>query len=104
VGKKYIVRRLKIIPIADAHQAEALKVSELLKSANIRVELDPSTEGFGKKVRQAKTEKIPYFIIIGDKDLEAKKVTLESRDKGNLGQLTPQEILTKLEQEIAEKK
>jgi threonyl-tRNA synthetase len=58
----------------------------------------------GKKVRDAKENKIPYWIIAGDKDIEAGKVTLESRDKGNLGQITAEELIQKLKQEIINKK
>ena len=53
----------------------------------VRSELDLSNDSFGKKIRNAKTEHIPYFIIIGDKDIAAGKVTLESRDAGQIGQL-----------------
>jgi threonyl-tRNA synthetase len=52
----------------------------------IRAEIDNSNNGFGKKVREAKTSRVPYFIIIGDKDIAANKVTLESRDEGQVGQ------------------
>ncbi|PIP68774.1 hypothetical protein COW91_02940, partial [Candidatus Nomurabacteria bacterium CG22_combo_CG10-13_8_21_14_all_32_8] len=58
----------------------------------------------GGKVRDAKNNKIPYWIVIGDKEIEAKKITLESRDNGQLGQISKKELLTKLTQEIKEKK
>ena len=96
--------QVKVIPIGEAHVAFAKKVSESLKSADIRVEEDFGDEGFGKKVRQAKVEKIPYFIIIGDKEIEAGKVTLESRDNGNLGQISLEDLLSKLAEEISTKK
>lgn len=95
--------QVKIIPIAENHHQEASRVYDSLKTANIRAEL-ALEGGFGKNVREAKVLKIPYFIIIGDKDLEAKKVTLESRDKGNLGQLVAEEVIEKLTKEISEKK
>ncbi|HTK33565.1 MAG TPA: His/Gly/Thr/Pro-type tRNA ligase C-terminal domain-containing protein, partial [Candidatus Paceibacterota bacterium] len=60
--------------------------------------------GFGKKIRNAKTANIPYFIIIGDKDIAAGAVTLESRDHGQIGQLKVEEVLSKFESEIKEKK
>ncbi|NQV88144.1 MAG: threonine--tRNA ligase [Parcubacteria group bacterium] len=95
--------QVKIIPIGEVHIEFAKKVSESLKSAGIRVEEDFSDEGFGKKVRQAKVDKIPYFLIIGDKEIEADKVTLESRDKGNLGQISTEDLLSKLTEEISNK-
>lgn len=96
--------QVNIIPIDEPHHAEAKKVYSALREANIRCELIEGNGGFGKKVRATKLEKVPYFIIIGDKDIEAKKVTLESRDKGNLGQMTTEEIVAKLLKEIKEKK
>jgi len=95
--------QVKIIPIAENHHAEASRINEMFKDAGIRTEI-AFDGGFGKNVREAKVMKIPYFIIIGDKDLEAKKVTLESRDKGNLGQMKSSEILEKLLSEIKGKK
>ncbi|MSR71455.1 MAG: threonine--tRNA ligase [Candidatus Taylorbacteria bacterium] len=96
--------QVKVIPIAENHHATAEALNELLKNNNIRTEIDLSNDGFGKKVRAAKVELTPYFIIIGDKDMEAKKITLESRDKGNLGQMSNEEVLEKLLKEIKERK
>ncbi|MEK7575129.1 MAG: threonine--tRNA ligase [Patescibacteria group bacterium] len=95
--------QIKVIPIGDEHHKEASRVHDMLEKAGIRSELSLEN-GFGKQIRQAKVEKIPYFIVIGDKDIEAKKVTLESRDKGNLGQLSATEVLEKLQKEILDKK
>lgn len=90
----------RIIPIGEAHHAEAIKVRDLLIAQDIRVEVDLSSDNFGKKVRAAKTEHIPYFVILGDKDITAGKVTLESRDKGQIGQITADELVAKLGEEI----
>ena len=102
--------QVKVIPIGDAHLETAKKVHESLRGAFIRSELDDSNHGFGKKVRNAKSARIPYFIIIGDKDIAAGKVTLESRDlaakdgKGQVGQLSAEEVLARLVAEIKERK
>ncbi len=96
--------QVSIIPIGDAHIEEAKKVHTSLLEAGIRSEFDESGNGFGKKVRAAKVMKIPYFIIIGDKDIEAKKITLESRDHGQLGQLSTEDVVQKLSKEIQDKK
>lgn len=96
--------QVKIIPIGEAHFKTAESVAATLSAVGIRADLDLGDEGFGKKVREAKNMKIPYFIIIGDKDMAAGKVTLESRDKGALGQLTNEEVVEKLLKEIKEKK
>ncbi len=96
--------QVKVIPVGEAHIEAAKKVHESLRGAFVRSELDDSDHGFGKKIRNAKTARIPYTIIIGDKDLAAGKVTLESRDKGQIGQLTTEEILRKFVEEIKERK
>jgi threonyl-tRNA synthetase len=96
--------QVKVIPIGDSHHAKAVQIHDQLKKEGVRVEIDLSDEGFGKKVRAAKNMKIPYFIIIGDKDLAANKVTLESRDAGQIGQLPESEVIEKILKEIMEKK
>src|SRR6185436_17354668 len=74
--------QVKIIPIGDAHHAKAVEIYDILRKDMVRAEVDLGDEGFGKKVRAAKNMRVPYFIIIGDKDIAVGKVTLESRDAG----------------------
>lgn len=95
--------QVKVLPIGEAHMDFAREISKKLSENNIRVELDDSNEGLGKKVRNAKIEKIPYMIIIGDKELEAKKVTLEHREKGNVGVMGVEDVIEKLLAEITNK-
>ena len=92
--------QVAVIPVGEAHMDEAKKVRDILHNMMIRTDFDTSNNGFGKKIRNAKNMRIPYTIIIGDKDMEVKKVTLESRDKGQIGQLTVDEIVKKFEVEI----
>jgi threonyl-tRNA synthetase len=96
--------QVKVIPVAEAHFATAETVNALLREQMIRSEMDLSNDGFGKKIRNAKTSRIPYFIIIGDKDMAVNKVTLESRDKGQVGQMDAEEVLNKLVGEIKERR
>lgn len=72
--------QVRIIPVSDAHEAYAKDVHDELLAVGIRAELDTSNESMGKKIRSAKQERLPYFIVIGDKEVEAKNVTLESRN------------------------
>ncbi len=95
--------QVKVIPVRTNHNEYAKKVYELLKENGIRVQLDNEEANLGGKVRDAKNNKIPYWIVIGDKEIEADKVTLESRDKGQLGQISKEELVAKLKKEIAEK-
>jgi threonyl-tRNA synthetase len=96
--------QVKVIPVRENHSEYAGKVHQMLVEAGIRSEIDLADENLGSKVRDAKTNKIPYWIVIGDKEVEAGKVTLESRDAGQLGQMTTEELLSKLKGEIANKK
>ncbi len=92
--------QVKIIPIAEAHHEMSKGIFDTIKQLDIRVELDDSRESLGKKIRQTKIDKIPYTIIIGDKEIEAKMVTLESRDNGNLGQKSVEEVIEMLGEKI----
>ena len=85
--------QVKVIPIGPTHEEFAKKVHDALRSKMIRSEIDTSNNGFGKKIREAKTSRVPYFIIIGDKDIAVNKVTLESRDEGQVGQKDLSEIV-----------
>jgi threonyl-tRNA synthetase len=96
--------QVKVIPVRTSHNEYAKKVFEMLKENNIRAEFDDAEENLGGKVRDAKNNKIPYWIVIGDKEIEADKITLESRDKGQLGQVSKEELLKKLLEEIKNKK
>ena len=96
--------QVKVLPIGEAHFEYAKEVFKKLRAENIRVEVDDSNESLGKKIRNAKTEKVPYMLVIGDKEVGEGKVTLESRDSGNLGQLEVEELISKLKQEIKERK
>ena len=84
--------------------AFAKEVEKILLAGDIRAELDESNETLGKKVRAVKIQKIPYWLVIGDKEITADKVTLESRAQGNLGQVSVADLIQKFQKEIAERK
>ncbi len=71
--------QVHIIPVAEVHHAYADQVYHALKAVGIRVQLDDSNDSMGKKIRGAKQGKVPYFIVIGDVEVEAKNVTIENR-------------------------
>jgi len=96
--------QVKVIPVRTNHNEYAKGVFEMLKENNIRAEFDDAEENLGKKVRDAKNNKITYWIVIGDKEIEAEKITLESRDAGQLGQMSKEELVVKLLEEIKNKK
>jgi threonyl-tRNA synthetase len=96
--------QVSIIPVGEAHHAKAVEIYDRLKARMIRAEIDLTDVGFGKKIREAKVNRAPYFIVIGDKDIAAKKVTLESRDAGQIGQLTEDEVIEKIVKENTERR
>lgn len=71
--------QLRIIPVSDAHHEYAEQVYSSLQAIGIRANFDDANESLGKKIRAAKQDKLPYFIVIGDKEVAAKNVTLEAR-------------------------
>lgn len=91
--------QLAIIPVADSHALYAQEVADVLREQGFRVELDDSNESMGKKIRNAKKERLPYFLVIGDKEVEGKTVTLESRDTGESVTITVAELMLKLSAE-----
>ncbi len=93
-----------VLPIGEKQQTYAKEVADTLKANDIRVEYNIDNESLGKRVRNAKIAKIPYLIIIGDKEMEAGNITLEHRVDGSLGTKTLDECLSFLEENIATKK
>jgi len=96
--------QVRVLPIGEGHFKYARDVFEKLKAENIRVELDDSNESLGKKIRNAKIEKVPYMLVIGDQEVSDNRVTLESREAGKFDQLEVEELISKLKQEIKDKK
>ncbi|MFC5466020.1 threonine--tRNA ligase [Lederbergia graminis] len=90
----------KIIPISDSHANFASDVKSQLESAGLRVEVDYRVEKMGLKIREAEKQKIPYMIVIGDKEMEQQSLSLRKRKEGNLGMMSIQGIMEKLINEI----
>jgi threonyl-tRNA synthetase len=90
----------KIIPIADSHSIYAEKVKSQLESAGIRVEVDYRNEKMGLKIREAEKQKIPYMLVIGDKEVENDSLAIRRRKEGNLGVLSIEAIIERFIGEI----
>ena len=95
--------QVKFLPIADRHANYAREIMEKLEAKGIRCELDDRSEKTGFKIRAAQMEKVPYMIIVGDKDVEAGTVSVRSRKNGDEGATTVDEFVARIEKEIAEK-
>ena len=79
----------------------AKSVVRLLENVNVRVELDDRSEKMGYKIREAQLQKIPYMLIVGDKEIEANAVGVRSRKDGDIGQVSTSEFVKKIKSEIA---
>jgi threonyl-tRNA synthetase len=92
-----------IIPIASRHLRYGQSIIKKLKEENIRIKLDNRSETVQAKIRDAELEKIPFMLILGDKEMKKKKVSVRQRSKGNLGQMTLKKFVEKLNKEIEAK-
>jgi threonyl-tRNA synthetase len=79
--------QVKILPIADRHHDSTRKLAARLEAAGIRVEADLRNEKIGYKIRASQAEKVPYMLVIGDKEVEAGKAALRTRKEGDVGQV-----------------
>jgi len=94
--------QVRIIPIADRHHDYALSVKDQF-DPGLRVEADLRNEKIGYKIREAQLEKIPYMIIIGDKEISEVNVAIRQRGVGDLGVMPLDQFMTKINMEIKEK-
>lgn len=96
--------QVKILPIADSHFEYAKELKKELMEAGVRVEADLRNEKIGYKIREAQLEKIPYMLIIGDRERDENAVSVRSRKEGDLGQVTKDEFITSIVAEIKERR
>ena len=95
--------QVKILPITDAQHEYAQEIEEKLRKMKVRVVLDDRNEKVGYKIREAQLEKVPYMIVGGAKEAEQNKVAVRSREAGDIGQMTQEEFLNKIQEEIENK-
>jgi len=93
-----------VLPITDKHNTWAEQVSQELKTSGIRAELNSENETLGKKIRDSEKQKIPYLLVIGDKEVDAKAVAVRQRGRGDTGQAKIAEFIKKIKEEIETKK
>lgn len=92
--------QVRVLPLTEKHHAYALEVKEMLQVKNIRVEVDSRNEKIGYKIREAQMEKIPYMLVIGDKEAADKAVAVRSRTEGDIGILPLADFIDKIAAEI----
>jgi len=92
--------QVKILPITDKQLDYGKEIKQKLLDAGIRVELDERQEKLGYKIREAQMEKVPYILVIGDKEIEANAVGVRARKEGDIGQIPVEEFITRIQKEI----
>ena len=92
--------QVKILPIADAHHEYANKLVEKFEAVGLRVEVDNRNEKIGYKIREAQLEKVPYMLVVGDKEVEANSVGVRSRKDGDLGAMSVEDFIAKAVKEV----
>ena len=91
--------QVNVLTIADRHDCYAKKVVSSLASQNLRVELDDRSEKIGYKIREAQLQKIPYMLIIGDKEVENEQIGVRSRSDGDIGAMNLEDFISKIKSE-----
>lgn len=92
--------QVKFLPIADRHQEYAREMMSKLQAIGVRCELDDRSEKTGFKIRSAQMEKVPYMVLVGDKDIEAGTISVRSRKNGDEGATTIDEFVARIKEEI----
>ena len=95
--------QVKILPITDNQHEYAFNLKEKLVEKGIRVEVDDRNEKTGYKIREAQLQKIPYMLVVGEKEASSNTVAVRSRENGDIGTESIDEFISKLEKEIKEK-
>ncbi len=92
--------QVKILPFGDEQLDEARSVKDALAAVGVRVEIDARNETIGRKIREAQLEKIPYMLVIGNKEMEDHTVAVRNRAEGDLGTMSGDDFIKKILDEI----
>ena len=92
--------QVKVLPISEKYEEYAKSVAEQIDAAGIRVKVDYRAEKIGYKIREARNERVPYIVVVGEKDEQAKKISLRSRAKGDEGQVELADTIARIQEEI----
>ncbi len=95
--------QVRILPIADRHHDRAYEIKKELEKAGLRVSVDDRSEKIGYKIREARLQKLPYWLIVGDKEVENGDVSVSHRGEGDIGSMELTAFLSRLQEEISTK-
>jgi threonyl-tRNA synthetase len=90
-----------VIPIADRHQKYAAQVMEQLRGEGLRVEADLRAERMNAKIRDAQLQRVPYMLVVGDREAEGGQVSVRLRSEENLGPMAVAQFLERVQSDIA---
>ena len=88
--------QVQLLPIADRHLDYLYEVKKQLEDKGFRCEVDDRSEKIGYKIREAQLEKVPYMVVVGDKDIENNTISIRKRKEGDLGAMTVEQFLEKI--------
>ena len=94
---------MRVLPLSERLQDKADEVTQRLQNAGLRATLDTRNEKIGYKIREAQMQKIPYMLVIGDREAESGLVSVRSHKEGDLGTMTEAKFLEKVQKEVADK-
>lgn len=95
--------QVKVLPISDKFNGYSDKIKNELEKNRIRVEMDYRNEKIGYKIREARNERVPYIVVIGEKEENEKKISLRSRKNGDEGSLELKELINRINEEVINK-
>ncbi|MEO6693686.1 MAG: threonine--tRNA ligase [Ignavibacteria bacterium] len=95
--------QVNILPITDSHKDYAKEISEKLRKEGIRVRIDSRNEKIGYKIRESENKKIPYMLVIGDKEMESNNISLREHLKGDIGKFGLNEFMEKLKLQVSKR-
>jgi threonyl-tRNA synthetase len=92
-----------VIPVTERHHEYAAKVADELRAQRVRVHVDDRNEKLGYKIREAQLHKVPYMLVVGDKEVEAQNVSVRHRQAGDLGSMDTSALAAKISRLSAER-
>ncbi|MCU0385161.1 MAG: His/Gly/Thr/Pro-type tRNA ligase C-terminal domain-containing protein [Flavihumibacter sp.] len=96
-------QQVKILPISDKFMGFAQTVKNQLKAAGVRVSIDDRNEKIGKKIRDTELQRVPYMLVVGEKEVSEGRVSIRRQGKGDAGTMSIEEFVTVITREIKER-
>ena len=101
VGARLVSQQLRKMGVPYTHEEYAGEILKGLKEAGFRAEIKMPDETLGARIRNAQNEKVPYMIVVGDKEIQAKKIAVRSRTLGDQGQVGLSDFIQKAKEEVS---